>query len=370
VLLRSSLQGPARASRRLIAALGWSLRAISPWCIAGGVLVSVAASAAYGPDTRDLHPIPLVPMVFDPDAYDAAAADPFPWAQDDRFGLTPALATPASQRFHLAAVDAGAVLGVRDPAVLPPQRLTRAPRPAAGFQPQARPDGATGPTSGGDLAAILRSQPDGATPREGRAVELATLTPEPLEPEVLPMPAVAVLLPRAPDEPALALEAEPGPTVEDDASPRTPDQPDYAGLIQPRRMKRELRCLAEAIYFEARSESQAGQAAVAQVVLNRVRSRLYPNTICGVVYQNRHRHLACQFTFACEGKSLRITEPGPWRTARRIAEEVLEGENYNVEVGGSTHYHATYVRPRWSRKLKRMDRIGTHVFYKLRPGQR
>jgi spore germination cell wall hydrolase CwlJ-like protein len=74
-----------------------------------------------------------------------------------------------------------------------------------------------------------------------------------------------------------------------------------------RRDFKEQRCLAEAVYFEARSEPEAGQAAVAQVVLNRVRSGLYPTSVCGVVYQNRHRHLACQFTFACEGKALRTT---------------------------------------------------------------
>ena len=104
-------------------------------------------------------------------------------------------------------------------------------------------------------------------------------------------------------------------------------------------------------------------------LLNRVKSGLYPASVCGVVYQNRNRHLACQFTFACEGKALRITEPGPWRDATRIAREVYEGTTYLADVGASTHYHADYVRPYWARKLKKMDTIGRHVFYKLRPGQ-
>lgn len=143
----------------------------------------------------------------------------------------------------------------------------------------------------------------------------------------------------------------------------------YTGLIQPEQMAREQRCLAEAVYFEARSESDEGRAAVAQVVLNRVKSPLYPNTVCGVVYQNSNRHLACQFTFTCEGKSLRITEPGPWRDAVRIAREVYEGTTYLSEVGASTHYHANYVRPYWAKKLKKMDTIGQHIFYKLKPGQ-
>jgi spore germination cell wall hydrolase CwlJ-like protein len=108
---------------------------------------------------------------------------------------------------------------------------------------------------------------------------------------------------------------------------------------------------------------------VAQVVLNRVKSGLYPSSICGVVYQNRHRHLACQFTFACEGRSLRIADRDSWDRAKRIADAVLEGRTYVADVGGATHYHANYVRPSWSRRLKRMDVIGRHVFYKLRPGQ-
>jgi len=138
----------------------------------------------------------------------------------------------------------------------------------------------------------------------------------------------------------------------------------YEGLIKPAKMAQEQRCLAEAVYFEARSEGEEGQAAVAQVVLNRVKSGRYPDTVCGVVYQNRHRKLACQFTFACEGKSLRITEPEPWQTAERIARDVYEGKTYLEDVGASTHYHADYVRPHWAKKLKKMDVIGRHIFYR------
>jgi hypothetical protein len=131
----------------------------------------------------------------------------------------------------------------------------------------------------------------------------------------------------------------------------------------------EMRCLAEAIYFEARGESEEGQAAVAQVVMNRVSSGLYPETICGVVYQNRRRRDACQFSFACDGMSLRVTEPESWRTAQRIAAEVAAGATYVPDVGGATHYHAAYTRPRWARSLEKMDVIGHHIFYSLRPGQ-
>jgi spore germination cell wall hydrolase CwlJ-like protein len=125
--------------------------------------------------------------------------------------------------------------------------------------------------------------------------------------------------------------------------PLDPDRPRYADLIDPDKVDREQRCLAEAVYFEARSEPEEGQAAVAQVVLNRVKSGLYPGSICGVVYQNRHRHLACQFTFACEGKSLRIADRESWDQAQRVAREVLEGKTYLADVGSSTHYHADDV---------------------------
>ncbi len=127
--------------------------------------------------------------------------------------------------------------------------------------------------------------------------------------------------------------------------------------------EKEMKCLAEAVYFEARSEPERGQAGVAQVVLNRVRSGVYPSTVCGVVYQNRHRYLACQFTFACEGKSLRITEPGPWATAQRIARDVAEGRTYLPGVGNATHYHANYVRPWWARHMEKRERVGSHIFY-------
>ena len=79
--------------------------------------------------------------------------------------------------------------------------------------------------------------------------------------------------------------------------------------------------------------------------------------------------MACQFSFACEGKSLHITEAGPWRRAVAVARAVLDGDEYDAQVAGATHYHAAYVKPRWAKKLKRMDKIGTHIFYKLRPGQ-
>lgn len=124
------------------------------------------------------------------------------------------------------------------------------------------------------------------------------------------------------------------------------------------------RCLANAIYWEARSEPVRGQMAVAQVVLNRVFSPFYPNDVCSVVYQNAHRHLSCQFTFACDGKRKTITERGHWARANRIAKQTLDGQIYVPEVAKSTHYHAAYVNPIWNREMKKLVRFGLHSFYR------
>jgi spore germination cell wall hydrolase CwlJ-like protein len=143
------------------------------------------------------------------------------------------------------------------------------------------------------------------------------------------------------------------------AKPTAPRSP-LVGIVK---SEKELKCLAEAIYFEARSEPERGQAGVAQVVLNRTQSGVYPKSVCGVVYQNRHRYLACQFTFACEGKSLKITETGPWSTAMRVARDVSEGRTYLAGVGNATHYHANYVRPWWVRHMDKREKVGKHIFY-------
>ena len=145
-------------------------------------------------------------------------------------------------------------------------------------------------------------------------------------------------------------------------------KPDYASLIDPKDSARQMRCLAEAVYFESRSEPENGQAAVAQVVLNRVRSGIFPTDVCGVVYQDRNHPFACQFSFACEGKSLRIEEPSAWAVATRIAKEVVKGANFNPKVAEALNYHANYVMPFWAPSLRRVDRIGAHIFYAMRPG--
>ena len=126
------------------------------------------------------------------------------------------------------------------------------------------------------------------------------------------------------------------------------------------------KCLANAIYFEARDEPVRAQIAVAQVVLNRVFSPFYPNDVCGVVYQNAHRHLACQFTFACDGKSKAITEPDAWARAERIAKDTLDGKLWMPDVAKSTHYHDDWAHPNWVGEMRKMDKLGGLIFYRPR----
>ena len=130
----------------------------------------------------------------------------------------------------------------------------------------------------------------------------------------------------------------------------------------------EQKCLAEGIYFEARGEDVKGQAAVAQVILNRVRNPAYPGTICGVVYQNKSWRNRCQFSFACEGRTPRVRSPHHYKVAQEVGMAVTAGKIFIPEVGSATHYHATYVNPRWARTMEKMKKIGLHVFYRTHGG--
>jgi spore germination cell wall hydrolase CwlJ-like protein len=125
-----------------------------------------------------------------------------------------------------------------------------------------------------------------------------------------------------------------------------------------------VKCLTEAIYFEARGEPVRGQIAVAQVVMNRVFSGYYPGTVCGVVYQNANRHLACQFTFACDGIPDVVREPDAWDRAKKIAAETIDGQLWLPEVGKATHYHAYWVHPSWVHEMTKMYKLGVHTFYR------
>ena len=190
-------------------------------------------------------------------------------------------------------------------------------------------------------------------PANSGAMQLASVDPNALPQSIAPQAAVipvslpariGVLPPRAPGLP--------------------PESPAQRLHLEGKERAKAERCLADAIYFEARDQPYQGQVAVAQVVINRVFSGVYPHDVCGVIYQNSARHLGCQFTFACDGKRKTINEFGSWARARRIARETLDGQLYVQAVGTSTHYHATYVHPNWVHEMHRLAREGVHLFYR------
>ncbi|WP_370252351.1 cell wall hydrolase [Nioella sp.] len=125
---------------------------------------------------------------------------------------------------------------------------------------------------------------------------------------------------------------------------------------------RQWQCLTEALYFEARGESVAGQFAVAEVILNRVDHANYPDTICGVVNQGTGRRFACQFTYTCDGRPENVTDHAIHERLGRIARIMIDGGPRNL-TGGATHYHANWVNPSWAREFPQTAEIGVHLFY-------
>ncbi len=196
----------------------------------------------------------------------------------------------------------------------------------------------------------------GATPRVPRAVALGSSTPNAADQTPIRV-LVSAVAPRMGAELANVTSVS-----------RFRAKRDYLALIPPEKMDAEKLCLTQAIYFEARSEPEAGRAAVAQVILNRMTSGHYPSSICGVVFQNQQHFHACQFSFTCEGRTLRVRDAEAWAQATRVAGDVLGGKTWVADVGDSTHYHANYGRPRWARSLQKMDVIGKHIFYRLKSG--
>ena len=138
----------------------------------------------------------------------------------------------------------------------------------------------------------------------------------------------------------------------------------FGGFTEEEFRARELRCMTAAIYFEARGEPRRGQIAVAQVAMNRVRANVYPDTICGVIFQGQWNRNACQFSFACDGKADRPNNKALWSRSKALAREVMRGEHWLKDIGYATHYHANYVNPRWARRFDRVATIGAHIFYK------
>ena len=127
---------------------------------------------------------------------------------------------------------------------------------------------------------------------------------------------------------------------------------------------RDLECLTQAAYYEARGEGREGMRAVTQVVLNRVRHRAFPNSVCGVVFQGAGRRTGCQFSFTCDGSMRGRVNRAAWNRAREIASSALSGAVY-APVGNATHFHTTGVSPQWRHSLVRVSQVGDHLFYRF-----
>ena len=126
---------------------------------------------------------------------------------------------------------------------------------------------------------------------------------------------------------------------------------------------KQMSCLAEALYFEARGEPIKGQLAVGEVILNRVEDARYPSSICRVVNQGTGRRFACQFTYTCDGKLETVHERKPYEISLKIA-KILMTTHERKLTKGSTHYHSNYVDPKWSKKFERVAKFGRHIFYR------
>jgi spore germination cell wall hydrolase CwlJ-like protein len=135
----------------------------------------------------------------------------------------------------------------------------------------------------------------------------------------------------------------------------------FKTMFDPRTVAKS--CLAQAVYFEARSESVLGQLAVAAVILNRSKAENYPSSICGVVYQGAARLSGCQFSFTCDGQSNLPQIDRAWETALTVTTLALANDSKPRIVAAATHYHADYVDPYWSKSMHRLTKIGRHIFY-------
>jgi hypothetical protein len=237
-----------------------------------------------------------------------------------------------------------------------PKDAERAPGMLAKMKPQTpAKSGTKNYPKGVEVAMLTPSGPSALSQLTAAPqVQLASLGPAPLSGDTQP----AMLSAPSPElPPVLSVLPPPAPGV-------PPPSPIERLHLEGKSLARAERCLANAIYFEARDQPYKGQVAVAQVVINRAFSGYYPEDICGVVYQNADHHLACQFTFACDGKRKSIGERGAWARANRIAKDALQGKVYEQAVGMATHYHAFYVHPNWVREMKKLVRYGEHSFYR------
>ena len=299
-------------------------------------------------------------------------------AQQQPQSAVPAAPAPATEVAHAAGPPQAAVppapavtLGFAGPDVDPSLRSGRL---YFGVAPMGRKLGTIEPWAPGEEPRV--EDPDSAAGSDDANAKVAALPPQAWPPgegmgRIVDAPVEHAELPPLPSDPGIVTKdaggghtvVHKGEVTGEDKRPMTPAE--RLGLDEESRAASE-KCLTEAIYFEARGEEVRGQMAVAQVVLNRVFSGKYPTTVCGVVYQNAHRRLACQFTFACDRRPEVVREPDMWDRAKTIASEMLDGKLWLPEVGKATHYHAYWVRPGWVREMNKMHKLGVHTFYRPR----
>jgi spore germination cell wall hydrolase CwlJ-like protein len=150
-------------------------------------------------------------------------------------------------------------------------------------------------------------------------------------------------------------------------APNPPARPFAIASASPADRAAALSCLTSAVYYEAANQGPDGEAAVAQVVLNRVRSPIFPKTVCGVVFEGSELKTGCQFTFTCDGSLARRPSAALWRGARQFAERALNGY-VQKSVGLATHYHTVWVVPYWRSSVDKVGQIGAHIFYRMQGG--
>jgi Cell Wall Hydrolase len=365
--------GVARGGDRLIALKGDRLKPLPPADIAHADEQEPEPSDALIAQ-QDQSPSPDQSAAAGGSGYALAAAGDFRATGITPKSLYPMLAPPRDDADHEgeAAGEADARSANNLPSVDVDPTL-RTARLYFSIDPMGQRLGAIEPWAPGEEPRFEETE---VAARNDAKIKLAGLSPEAWSPGgrdgIFDAPVDRADLPPLPSDPSVVFKdgsgggqsiAAKGQVTGESQRPMTPAE--RLGLGESSRAKSE-KCLAEAIYFEARGEAVRGQMAVAQVILNRAFSGKYPNTVCGVVYQNAHRHLACQFTFACDRIPDVIREPDMWERAKTIAAEMLDGKLWLPEVGKATHYHAYWVRPGWVREMTKMHKLGVHTFYRPR----
>jgi len=242
---------------------------------------------------------------------------------------------------NLPVADAGLTTGSVESRAVTAKRITPDASYDLAYAVPSKPRLLDVPENGMPVSSAAKT--DRADHRADRRVRVASIAPE---------------LPVISEEP----EPEAKPEVKTES---VADKRQRELLAKVRHKERERYCLSAAIYYEAGYEPEKGKEAVAQVILNRKAHKDYPNTICGVVFQNDHMRNRCQFSFACDGKPERPKNNQAWSDSVKVAAAFLSQGKRMRSMGKATHYHADYVRPKWASQLTRISKIGAHIFYSV-----